>query len=759
MAQRPSVEELSVIAVQAAPCGFLAIDATGAMVMANPEIERIFGYRLDELIGQPMELLVPERFRSKHTAHHARFLTAPMPRNLGGGRDLYGRHKEGREFPIEIALTPIARPEGMLVLASIIDISERRQAEVRLRASEAHYRTILEHVVDAVFVTDVDGRYVDVNPQACALTGYTREELLQRSVTDTYVPEERAALAARLNETARGSVMGLQRRLLRKDGSIIQVEVGAVRLPDGHLLATLRDITERERAEAQLRESELRFRELAENVREVFFVLDPATWRALYVSPAYEVLSGRSRDEAYAGPFSWGAGIHPEDRENVLAAAQDAVRTGELAATTYRIVRPDKSLRWVRARGTPVRDAAGQVVRLVGIAEDITDLKRTEEQLVQAQKMEAVGQLAGGIAHDFNNLLTVITSYGELQLDDLPAGDARRADLNEIVRAAREAAKLTRQLLAFSRRQVLETKVLSLNDIVSGIEKMLKRVIGEDVTLAAALAPDLGAVRADPGQIEQVIMNLAVNARDAMPNGGQLTIETANVELGQVYAGGREPVVPGAYVLLAVSDTGMGMDAITKAHIFEPFFTTKGTGKGTGLGLATVYGIVKQSTGFIWVYSEPGQGATFKIYLPRVSEEAEPLTAIGTPAEVRGGTETILLVEDDAAVREAVREVLERLGYLVHVMDGPPSALAAAATGHRPDLLLTDVIMPAMSGRELARQLTTTWPGLNVLYLSGYTDDAIVRHGVLEPGVSFLQKPFSPEVLAHKVRQVLDRQS
>jgi two-component system cell cycle sensor histidine kinase/response regulator CckA len=636
MPGRPTVEQLSTLAIQSAPCGFLAIDAAGTIILANPELTRIFGYGADELMGQPMAKLIPERFRRSHESHQSHFAAAPSSRHLGSGRDLVGLHKDGHEIPVEIALTPVPRPEGLLVLASIIDISERRQAET------------------------------------------------------------------------------------------------------------------------QIRETEVRFRELADNVREIFFVLDPQTWRALYVSPAYESIMGRVQAEAYAGPFSWAAGIHPEDQERVLATAQESARTGAFATVVYRVVRPDKTMRWVRARATPVRDGAGQVVRLVGIAEDITDLKGTEAQLVQAQKMEAVGRLAGGIAHDFNNLLTVITSYGELQLDDLPAEDARRADLEEIVRAAREAAKLTRQLLAFSRRQVLDVTVLSLNDVVTNLNKMLMRVIGEDLDLALVLAPDLGAVRADPGQIEQVLMNLAVNARDAMPNGGKITIETSNVELTEDYVRTHEPVLPGSYVLLAFSDSGLGMDEATKAHIFEPFFTTKEIGKGTGLGLATVYGIVKQSDGFIWVYSEPGHGATFKIYLPRVTEAAERLVATA-PAPIRRGRETILLVEDDPAVRKVERAVLERLGYTILVADRPSVALEIAASGPPPDLLLSDVIMPEMNGRDLARQLQSKWPKLKVLYISGYTDDAVVRHGVLEAGVSFLQKPFAPEALAQKVGQVLDR--
>jgi PAS domain S-box-containing protein len=756
----PPFEDLSVAAVRASPCGILAVDSSGVIVFVNPEIERIFGYRAEELIGQTLDRLIPPRVRTAHAGHRARFVAAADSRHLGAGRDLFALHRDGHEIPVEIALTNVERPEGTLTLASIIDITQRRQAEARSREREAYYRTILENVVDAVFVTDAAGHYLEVNPQACGLTGYTREELLQRSVSDTYLPEERAVAVARVASAAAGKQMRLERPLLRKDGSVIRVEVGAVRLPDGRLLSTLHDVTERHRAEAQLRESEQRFRELAEHVNEVFFVVDPQSWVALYVSPAYEAVSGRLRAEAYAGPYSWAQGVHPVDRDRLLGTAREAAERGEVTAAVFRVVRPDQSIRWVRARGTAVRDAGGRIVRLVGIAEDVTDLRRTEEQFMQAQKMEAIGRLAGGVAHDFNNLLTVITSYTQLQIDDLSPADPRRADLEEILHAAREAASLTRQLLAFSRRQVLELKVVNLNDVVSGVEKMLKRVIGEDIDLHFSPASDLGGTRADAGQLEQVIMNLAVNARDAMPMGGRLTIETANVILDAQYAAAHEPITPGPYVLLAVSDTGVGMDEATRARIFEPFFTTKEMGKGTGLGLATVYGIVKQCEGFIWAYSEPGHGATFKIYLPRVVEPAEPVKPAAEETAIPGGSETVIVVEDDAAVRRAVCTLLERWGYTVIQADRPTAALEIArGMRQAPDLLITDVIMPDMNGRELARKVEAQWPGIRTMYLSGYTDEAIVRHGVLESGVSFLQKPFTPEGLARKVRDTLDRRT
>jgi len=369
-------------------------------------------------------------------------------------------------------------------------------------------------------------------------------------------------------------------------------------------------------------------------------------------------------------------------------------------------------------------------------------LRRSEEQLRQAQKMEAVGRLAGGIAHDFNNLLTVITSYGELLLEDLSPGDSRRDDVEQIRKAAEAAAALTRQLLAFTRQQVLEPKVLNLRAIVAGTEKLLQRLIGADVHLTTSLASDLGAVKADPGQLEQIIINLAVNARDAMPGGGRLSIEAANLEQVE----GR----PGRYVLLAVSDTGIGMDEQTKARIFEPFFTTKESGKGTGLGLATVYGIVKQAGGFIWVDSEPGRGTSFEVYLPRVDEPAAPAITRPAPAEPARGTETVLVVEDAPAVRLVTRQVLERYGYTVLEAPTGDIALRIAAKHHGPiHLLLTDVVMPGLSGRQLAGQLSQLRSEMKVLYVSGYAD-------TVESAGAYLQKPFAPEALARRVRDVLD---
>ncbi|HEY6224072.1 MAG TPA: PAS domain S-box protein, partial [Gemmatimonadales bacterium] len=638
----------------------------------------------------------------------------------------------------------------------------RQNAEEARRVGHELLHSVIEGANDPIFVKDAARRYLLLNSAEARALGRPPEEIVGRDADSLY-PAEIAAVIRDGDE-----------RVIRDNAPVTQeVTVPGTDGPHTYLVTKVptrddagqatgligvaKDITERKHSEERIHESEQRFREIAEHVREVFFISDPATGAALYISPAYEAVFGQSLKYAYATPNAWTELLHPDDRARMLSSFRRSAEQGAPDAQVFRIVLPDRSMRWIRGQTTPVRDATGRVARIVGIAEDITELRRAEEQLRQSQKMEAVGRLAGGVAHDFNNLLTVISSYTELLLEDLPAEDAsRRDDLGQIKKAAADAAALTRQLLAFSRQQVLEARVLDLNEIVSGAGKMLERLIGEDVTLALVLARDLGAVKADPGQIEQVIMNLAVNARDAMPMGGRLTIETANVELDVRYTGEHSVVNPGRYVELVVSDTGVGMDDETKRHIFEPFFTTKELGKGTGLGLATVYGIVKQSGGFVWVYSEPGAGTTFKIHLPRVEEGEAMQRRPARPPPARG-SEIVLLAEDAAPVRAVARQILERNGYTVLEAPNGKAAIDIAAQRQGPiHLLLTDVVMPELSGRQLADQITAQRPELKVLFMSGYTDDAVVRHGVLEAGIAYLQKPFTPDGLARKVREVLD---
>ena len=449
--------------------------------------------------------------------------------------------------------------------------------------------------------------------------------------------------------------------------------------------------------------------------------------------------------------------LFPPATLEVIRQSDQQVLTHGKPQTAQEVILTGAGSRTFLSTKNALRDAEGRITGVLGVSMDITERRRLEDQLRRAQRMEAIGAFSGAIAHDFNNLLTVIKGYSQLILSGSGKPQSRTS-VQQIDMAADRAASLIRQLLAFSRQQILQPRVINLNDIVSNLQKMLHRLIGEDVQIATHLADDLWAVKADPGQIEQVLMNLAANARDAMPTGGRMTLETRNVTLGAEYTSSHADVTPGEYAVLAVSDTGMGMDAETQGHIFEPFFTTKPPGKGTGLGLATVYGIVKQSGGHIWLYSEPGAGTTFKIYRPRANEPVEYLTGAMMPVPVtRRGHETVMLVEDDAQLRELTHAVLVAAGYTVLAADGADQAQTVAGQHRGPiHLLLTDVVMSGMGGREVARNICGKRSETRVLYMSGYTGDAIVHHGVLDAGISFLQKPFTPTALIERVREVLD---
>ena len=507
------------------------------------------------------------------------------------------------------------------------------------------------------------------------------------------------------------------------------------------------------RAQTELRDAHENLQGVIESSPLAIYAVDQAA-NVLTWNPAAETLYGWVAAEVVGGPLP----ILPPDGDTADRAVRERVLRGEAvrgAEVTHR--RKDNSPVTISLSVAPLYGAGRQVAGMLSIAADLTELRRLEVQYRQSQKLEAIGRLAGGIAHDFNNILTAILSTSELLLVDVVPGSRVHDDVDEIRKAAQRAAGLTRQLLVFSRQQVLEPRVVDVNALVVEAQQLLRRLIGEDVELRTTLAPSLEAVRADPSQLEQVILNLVMNARDAMPRGGVITIETSNVELDGGYADRHVPVRPGPYVLLAVTDTGIGMDAATQARLFEPFFTTKPPGEGTGLGLATVYGIVKQSSGYIWAYSEPSHGTTFKIYFPRVGRAPEAVAAPDAAVAPLGGSEVVLVVEDQDEVRRLTRRMLEARGYVVLAVASGAEALQMAERHAGPiDLLVTDVVMPGMHGHEVALLLEPTRPEMQVLYVSGYPDASIVHQGLLKPGLAFLQKPFGPDALTRKVREVLD---
>ncbi len=616
----------------------------------------------------------------------------------------------------------------------------RRSSKDNRGGPEERYRLLFSSINDAILVHEyhADGSpeiFIEVNDVACERLGYTRDELLRMSTNDIDAPEGLAAIPAAMKKlTAEGRAVweGMH---VTKDGRKIPVEISNRLFElDGKpmIFATIRDITERKHAEERILNL-ARFPD--ENPNPVMRV-------AVDGSLLYHNSSSRSLLPSWVR--------EPDGRIPAahLPALLQAWEAGEKREIEVREGRKTFTLTIA-----PVR--AGSYINLYG--KDVTEEKSLAEKFMQAQKMEAIGRLAGGIAHDFNNLLTVISGYCDLVRGDLPRGSLVESQVGEIALAAEKAAALTTQLLAFSRKQVLIPQVVDANELVRGLETIVGRVVGEDIELRTFLHPGTGNFRADPGQIEQALMNLVVNARDAMPAGGKLTIETSVRVFDEAYAREHADVKPDEYVRIAVSDTGVGMDREVLSHIFEPFFTTKELGKGTGLGLSTVYGIVRQSEGHITCYSEPGKGTTFTIYFPRTTEARGAVSATLPGITPRRGTETILLVEDEEAVRAFARTVLERNGYRVLDAAGGMEALARVATRENEvNLLVTDVVMPHMSGRELARSLSRISPSVKVLYVSGYTGNAILDGAILDKGADFLQKPFSSRELLAKVRELLD---
>lgn len=648
-AETPAEVLLSGDLLEALPDATIAVDQSGTIVQVNSQAQELFGYDREELIGQKVELLVPESYRPQHHHHRESFVQTPKTRRMGADLDLYGRRRNGSEFPVEISLSPVATEKGMFVLSAIRDISDRKRIAEELRRAneELHQKTaeqlgesrsrlasIIDSSEDAILSKDLNGIITSWNRGAERIYGYTQEEIIGKHISLLTPSDRPDEIAEILRKIARGeSTEHYESVRVTKDGHHLNVSISV----------------------------------------------------------------------------------------------------------------------------SPLRDAAGNIAGASAIVRDITAQKRTEGQLRQAQKMEAIGRLAGGVAHDFNNILAIINACTEFLRDRIdPAAEPSRY-VDNIKKAIERGSALTKQLLAFSRTSAIQPRVLDLNERLKDIGKLLRPLMGEDVEILIASKSPSAVVEADPGQLDQVVVNLAVNARDAMPRGGKFILETGAVKFDEAFADQHQAMAAGKYVVLAVSDTGFGMDEATISRIFEPFFTTKELGKGTGLGLATVYGIVKQSAGHILVYSEPGHGTTFKIYLP----SADHKIGLASPPEAeavspkRKGT-TILLVEDDEIMRGLTRQILQEHGYAVVEADDGKSALEWVASHPAPiDLLLTDVVMRRMSGPELVERLTASHPTLKVVFMSGYTGELIAEREMLKRGITLLEKPFSRTALLNTIHATL----
>ncbi len=725
-------------------------DRRKRIVDCNRAMLELFGYTRQELIHLDFGELYARQ------GDRRMFQYVMLRQGTVNDYDVRMRRKDGQEMDCLLSASSRVDESGKFLgyHGIIRDVTFRNRVEEALRDGEEKYRTLFERTPIGLGVADDEGHLLAFNDALLEPGGYRPGDVARlSSVAELFFdPQDvKRALAAAQRS---GSLRKFETRFRRKDGGYYNALLSLTPIRLGGQIGwqvMVEDVSERKQAEENLRR-EKGFSDTVIESLPGLFCLFEASGRLLRWNHNVEGVFGYSAQELsglrLVDFFS------EEDRWSVEEMFVEVLSRGR-ASLEAEFVAKDGSRTPYLFTGTRVSLSGQRCV--IGMGVDISERKRLEQQFFLSQKLEAVGKLAGGVAHDFNNLLTAILGSSELLLAELDLDDPRRADVEEVARAGQRAASLTRQLLAFGRRQMMQPRILDLNQVVADISNMLQRLIGEDVELVTVLGPELSSVTADPGQIEQVIVNLAVNARDAMPGGGRLVIETANIDLQRGYTWESEVVRAGPYVMITVSDTGQGMDEVTLARVFEPFFTTKGQGKGTGLGLSTAYGIIKQSGGHMFVNSAPSRGSTFKVYLPAVDEPAQPLTSPEDEAPLSRGSETVLLVEDEDAVRRVLRKELERHGYTILEAAGGEEALRIASSeAETIQLLVTDVVMPQMSGPGLASRLAETHSELKVLYVSGYADDDIVQQGTVQPGTPILQKPFAAGVLAEKVRELLD---
>ncbi|MBI4963630.1 MAG: PAS domain S-box protein [Desulfomonile tiedjei] len=745
----------------------MLIDAEGKIVALNKQFADRLGKTAEDLLSRPVLDFMEPQFADRRREQLNSVIKTGQPVRFEDERA--GRVVDHNFYPV---CTPQGKVERVAIFAR--DVTDHKRAEEALRHSEALLKNILSASPVAISYVE-KGRLRWSNQAMAQIFRYQyKAEYVGKPAKDFYSSDEEYNRVLEIFRTGLkdGTAAETEAEFRRHDGSVFPGHMKISPLDASNLgkgtISAIADITEQKRAEEALRQSREEFRRLYEESKRA-----EDLYRSLLSSSADAVIvydiEGKAQyvNESFTQIFGWTLddvrdrhSPHvPESRlDEIRIIIDNLIREGAplRGVETKRVTKEGRVLD-ISASASRYHDHEGKPAGLLVILRDITESKRLEEQLRQAVKMEAVGRLAGGVAHDFNNLLTAIMGYTNLLLQQIPRDSSQHEKLAQVFRAADRAATLTGQLLAFSRKQVLDVKVLDLNHVIAGWEQVLQRMIGENVQLTMALSQSLGRVKADPGQIEQILMNLVVNARDAMPSGGKLTIETGNSVLSREYSQTHPEVEPGRYVMFSVSDGGQGMDENTLSRVFEPFFTTKEKGVGTGLGLSTVYGIVKQHRGHISVYSEPGRGTTFKVYLPLVEQSVEEPTVMGVTSLRPVGQETVLIVEDEEIVRELATEALDMLGYSVLAAGHPDEAKTICSKhGGTIDLLLTDVCLPDMDGKSLFDTLSPQRPSMKVLYVSGYTENFVVHRGILDSGVSFLPKPFTVEGLAQKVREVLD---
>ena len=745
------------------------MDLSGNLTFHNELFLKTTGYTYDEYMALSRWDRYPTREEAKRVFKiYDHVYQTGIPAISAESKSL---RKDGVTTISEVSITLVRDKSGNNVGFRGIgrDITSRKRVEETLRESEERFRLAFSTSPDAININRLsDGLYVDINDGFTRLTGFTREDAIGRTSREISIwcnPIDRQKLMDGLNES--GYYANLEAEFRRKDGSVTTALISAniiILKNVPHILSVTRDISDRRRMEEQILILNERILTATSAAQMGIWDWDVENNRLTWDEQMY-ALYGQKKADFADSLEGWQNVIHPDDRSYCVEESKQALRGEKNYNSEFRIVWPDGSIHSIRGKGEVYRNTGGKPIRMVGVNYDITNIKvaelektKLQDQYMQAQKMESVGRLAGGVAHDFNNMLGVILGHAEMAMDEIDSAQSHYANLQEICKAANRSADLTRQLLAFARKQTVSPKVLDLNDTIEGMLKMLRRLIGEDITLNWQSQAKLWPVKIDPSQIDQILANLSVNARDAIAGVGNVTIETENITFDKAYCMDHIGSVPGTYVMLAVSDNGCGMSKDVLGKIYEPFFTTKEQGKGTGLGLSTVYGIVKQNNGFINVYSEPDVGTTFKVYLPRYAGNVEKIDVEERQISIIGGQETVLVVEDEPKILSLCRLMLEKLGYHVLCAGTPGEAIHQAEVCHGViHLLITDVVMPEMNGRELTEKLLPLYPEMKCLFMSGYTADAIAQHGVLDDGVNFIQKPFSKRNLAAKVREVLDQ--